>query len=215
MRTLKPNKIKKGEIIMEKTKKILNKNCELIFILDRSGSMGGLEEETIKGYNSVIKNQSALNKNLKVTTVLFDNQIEKIYDGVDANSAMLNDKQYFVRGTTSMLDAVGTTIKEVEIRHNKLSKAQKPQKVIVAITTDGYENASKEYTFPMVKNLIENKQKCGWQFIFMAANIDEKLVGSNLGIRSDYCSSFVSNCEGVSEMSYKMSSMISKLQIMD
>ena len=95
---------------MEKIKKVQNKSCELIFILDRSGSMGGLEEETIKGYNSVIKNQSSLNKNLKVTTVLFDNQIEKIYDGVDANSAMLNDKQYFVRGTTAMLDAVGTDI---------------------------------------------------------------------------------------------------------
>lgn len=194
-----------------KTTQTKNKNCELIFILDRSGSMGGLESETIKGYNSVIKTQSALDENLKVTTILFDNQIEKIYDGVSAKQAKLNDKKYYVRGSTAMLDAIGTTIKEVEQRHKGLTKEQKPKKVIVAITTDGYENASREYTFPLVKNLIEKKQKAGWEFMFLAANIDEKLVGSNLGIKSKYCKKFVASKEGVADMSCKMSAMMSKM----
>lgn len=189
-----------------------NKNCELIFILDRSGSMGGLEEETIKGYNSVVKTQSALDGDLKVTTILFDNQVEKIYDGVDADKAELNNKQYFVRGTTAMLDAIGTTLKEVETRHNKLTKSQRPKKVIVAITTDGYENASKEYTYPLVKKLIEGKQKDGWEFMFLAANIDEKLVGANLGISKDRCTKFESSKKGVEKMSYQMSCMMSKMR---
>ncbi len=195
-----------------KTTQTTNKDCELIFILDRSGSMGGLEEETIKGYNSVIKKQSALEGDLKVTTVLFDNQIEKIYDGVSAGKAKLNNKQYFVRGTTAMLDAIGMTIKEVEARHKRLSQNQKPQKVIVAITTDGYENASHEYTFPMVKKLIESKQKEGWEFMFLAANIDEKMVGGDLGINAERCTKFTSNKKGVAKMSCVMSEVISKIR---
>ncbi len=195
-----------------KTTQTTKKDCELIFILDRSGSMGGLEEETIKGYNSVLKKQSELEGDLKVTTVLFDNQIEKVYDGVSANKAKLNNKQYFVRGTTAMLDAIGMTIKEVETRYKKLSKDEKPQKVIVAITTDGYENASQEYTFPMVKKLIEGKQKEGWEFMFLAANIDEKLVGNNLGIKADLCTKFTSDKKGVAKMSCAMAEVMSKLR---
>lgn len=196
---------------MEKTNQT-KQNCELIFILDRSGSMGGLEEETIKGYNSVVKTQSSLGGDLKVTTILFDNQVEKIYDGVDANNATLDDKQYFVRGTTAMLDAIGSTIKEVETRHKHMQESDKPQKVIVAITTDGYENASKEYTYPLVKSLIENKQKQGWEFMFLAANIDEKLVGANLGISKDHCTKFESSKKGVEKMSYQMSYMMTKIR---
>lgn len=198
---------------MNKTNETKNKNCELIFILDRSGSMGGLEDETIKGYNSVVKQQSSLDDNLKVTTVLFDNEVEKIYDGVEAKKAKLTDKQYFVRGTTAMLDAIGTTIKEVETRHKKLSKdLQKRQQVIVAITTDGYENASREYTFPMVKKLIEQKEKDGWKFMFLAANIDEKVVGSSLGIKSERCTKFTASKKGMAKMSCEMSCMMSKLR---
>lgn len=197
-------------------KKTYNKQlrlCELIFILDRSGSMGGLEEETIKGYNSVIKNQIALSDNLKVTTVLFDNFIEKIYDGVDAKEAMLNNKQYYVRGSTAMLDAVGTTIKEVELRHSKLPKSKIP-KVIVAITTDGYENASKEYTFPLVKKLIESKQKNDdWDFLFLAANIDEKLVGSNLGISEKMCCEYIPTPSGIKNMASELCSRVDCIRL--
>ena len=174
--------------------------------------MGGLEEETIKGYNSVVKEQSKADGNLKVTTILFDNQVEKIYDGVDAKNAKLNSKQYYVRGSTAMLDAIGTTIKEVETRHKNLTKCQRPQKIIVAITTDGYENASKEYTFPLVKKLIETKQKTGWEFMFLAANIDEKLVGGSLGINANRCAKFSANTKGIEKMSYDMCQMISKIR---
>lgn len=196
---------------MKQTTQTNNNNCELIFILDRSGSMGGLEKETIKGYNSVVKKQNTLMPNIKVTTILFDNKVEKVYDGVEANKAKLNESKYFVRGSTAMLDAIGTTIKEVEVRHKKLKKVDRPNKVIVAITTDGYENASREYTFPLVKNLIESKQKDGWEFMFLAANIDEKLVGSNLGINAKHCTKFEASKTGMAKMSCKMSAMMSEL----
>lgn len=188
--------------------------CELIFILDRSGSMGGLEEETIKGYNSVVKNQIELSDNLKVTTVLFNDLVEKIYDGVDAKEAFLDNKKYYVRGATAMLDAVGTTIKEVDARNAKLPKNKRP-KIIVAITTDGYENASKEYTYPMIKKLIEEKKKENWEFLFLAANIDEKLVGSKLGISDMMCCEYIPTSLGVEDMARELSSRIDCLRMVD
>lgn len=186
---------------------------ELIFILDRSGSMGGLEDETIKGYNSVVKNQQKLGGDLSITTILFDNQYEKIFDGVCAKDAKLTNKQYYVRGTTALLDAIGLTLNEVEARHKKLAKKDRPDKVIVAITTDGYENASREYTFPKVKNLIEEKTNGGWEFMFLAANIDEKVVGANLGIKSECCTKFVANKKGVQDMSAKMCKMMYDMRL--
>lgn len=198
---------------MKETTKTKNQNnTELIFILDRSGSMGGLETETINGYNSVVKKQTEECENLKVTTVLFDNQIDKIYDGVSGKDAMLNDKQYFVRGSTALLDAVCVTIKEVENRHKKMTVSKRPKKVIVAITTDGYENSSKEYDYPKTKELIKTKQENGWEFLFMAANIDEKLVGREMGISKNACYKFSSSSEGIERvscfLSKKLSSMI-------
>ena len=174
--------------------------------------MGGLEEETIKGYNSVIKNQQKLGGELSVTTILFDNQYEKIFDGVSAKDAKLTDKQYFVRGTTALLDAIGLTLNEVEARHKKLAKKDRPDKVIVAITTDGYENASREYTFPKIKNMIENKTANGWEFMFLAANIDEKIVGANLGIKTENCARFSANKKGVKDMSARMCKMMCELR---
>lgn len=205
-------KYKGGGINMEKTNDMKLELCELIFILDRSGSMGGLEEETIKGYNSVVKNQIELSDNLKVTTVLFDNLVEKIYDGVDAKEAILDNKKYYVRGSTAMLDAIGTTIKEVDARNAKLPESKRP-KIIVAITTDGYENASKEYTYPMIKELIEGKKKEGWEFLFLAANIDEKLVGSNLGISANMCCEYIPTALGIEDMARELSSRMYSMRM--
>ncbi len=156
---------------------------EIVFILDRSGSMGGLEEDTIGGYNSFIKSKK--NLDAKLTTVLFDNKIEILHDRVDIKEVKnLTNKDYYVRGSTALMDAIGFTI-------NKISKESKDRKVIFVITTDGLENASVEYSKSKIKRMIQKRKD--WEFLYLGANIDSYGEANSIGIRRERVSNYIAS----------------------
>lgn len=160
-----------------------NNLIEVIFILDESGSMSPLKDDTIGGFDSFIEKQKKEAGECKVTTVLFNNAVYKIHDAVDINEVTSLDISYTPMGTTALLDAIGTTIDEVGIRLANTPEEERPGKVLVVITTDGYENASKEYTQDMVKRMIQLQQNTyNWTFMFLGADIDAKQVGGSYGI---------------------------------
>lgn len=126
----------------------MNKNLtEIVFLLDRSGSMSGLEKDTIGGFNSFIERQCQEEGEVKLTTVLFDDNVEVLWDGVDAKRVSLTRNEYFVRGCTALLDAIGKTILDVGIRLSNTPEGERPRNIIFVITTDGMENSSQEFTY--------------------------------------------------------------------
>ena len=164
---------------------------ELIFVLDRSGSMAGLAADTIGGYNTMIEKQKEEAGDALVTTVLFDDQYDMLYSGVDIQKVEpLTSKQYFARGMTALLDAVGKTIAAIDEKYSKLPDCMIPEKTLFVITTDGMENASREFGHSDIKALIEAHKKKGWEFIFLGANIDAVKVGGNIGISADRAVSY-------------------------
>ena len=180
---------------------LTNNRTEIIFLLDRSGSMSGLEKDTIGGFNAFIEKQCELDGEVSLTTVLFDDEYEILWDGIDATGAKLTKEHYYVRGSTALLDAVGKTILDVDRRLVKITEELKPGKVIFVITTDGMENASREFTHEKVKKLIslqEEKQK--WEFIFIGANMDAAKEASSLGIQAENAFDFVASEVGVEAM---------------
>jgi uncharacterized protein YegL len=179
----------------------MNQNLtEIVFILDRSGSMGGLENDTIGGFNGFVRKQSEAGQT-SLTTVLFDNGYEILHNGIDAKNAVLTNAEYFVRGTTALLDAVGKTINDVGKRLNETHEDLRPGKVVFVITTDGLENASNEFSYDDVKRMITHQtEKYGWEFIFMGANIDAVQEGGRLGIKTGRSFNFAPSPIGISEM---------------
>jgi len=174
---------------------------EIIFLLDRSGSMGGLESDTIGGFNGFIEKQSQLEGETLVTTVLFDDKYEILWNGIKANEAKLTSKEYYVRGCTALLDAVGKTILEAGYRLSKISEGNRPGKVIIVITTDGLENSSREFTYEKVKELINHQhEKYGWEFIFLGANIDAIKEAGSIGISINNAYNFEASKAGVKSM---------------
>ncbi|MCR5042371.1 MAG: VWA domain-containing protein, partial [Clostridia bacterium] len=150
-----------------------NNITEVVFILDRSGSMGGLEEDTIGGFNSMLAKQRKLPGTAFVTTVLFDNEIITLHDRLPISEvADITEKDYYVRGSTALLDAVGETVERIASIHKYARPEDVPEKTIFIITTDGMENASVRFTYERLRSLVEEKKKNGWEFIFMGANID-------------------------------------------
>jgi uncharacterized protein YegL len=173
---------------------------EIVFILDRSGSMNGLESDTIGGFNGFVEKQAELGLTC-LTTVLFDDKYEILHNGVDARNVRLTDQEYFTRGSTALLDAVGKTINDVGKRLKKTPEAQRPGKVIFIITTDGLENASKKFSYDDVKKMITHQtEKYSWEFIFMGANIDAVHEGSKLGIQAASSLNFMSTATGIVNM---------------
>ena len=173
---------------------------EIVFILDRSGSMEGLEKETIGGFNGFVKQQAKIGPTC-LTTVLFDDKYEILHNGIDAGDVVLTDREYFTRGYTALLDAVGKTINNVGSRLSETPEASRPGKVIFVITTDGMENASHEFSHTKVKSMITHQtEKYGWEFIFMGANIDVAEEGGKLGVAVDRSVSFAASSKGVSRM---------------
>lgn len=182
-----------------------NGMTELVFILDRSGSMAGLEQDTIGGYNAMLKKQKAAPGNAIVTTALFDNRYELLHDRADIRAiAPITRKEYYVRGTTALLDAVGKTIEKTGNAQKSMAPAYRADKVIVVITTDGLENASHEYTFAQVRAMVtRQKERYGWEFIFLGANIDAVETAKEFGIGHEYAANYHADSAGV-ELNYKV-----------
>jgi hypothetical protein len=186
---------------------------EIISILDRSGSMGGLEKDTIGGYNSFIAAQAKLPGEVKVTTVLFDDKYELLYSGVKADEAMLNDSNYTTRGSTALLDAVGKTILDIGARLANTKEQDRAEKIIFVITTDGQENASKEFNHQKIKEMITHQREVyKWEFVFFGANIETEIVAQELGINLDNAHSYVADEEGVKSMMMYASDIVSNMR---
>lgn len=160
---------------------------EIVFILDRSGSMGGLERDTIGGFNSMIEKQKKEDGEAYVSTVLFDNHQEVIHDRVNLQEIQpMTDREYYVRGSTALLDAIGGAIHHIGNIHKYAREEDLPEKTMFVITTDGMENASRKYDYNRVKAMIERqKEKYGWEFIFLGANIDAAKEAARFGISAD------------------------------
>lgn len=174
---------------------------QIICILDRSGSMSNLAADTIGGYNSFIEQQKTKAGTAEVTTVLFDDQYEKISDATDINAVPeLTSEQYYARGTTALLDAVGRTITETLSRLESKKICPAKRRVLVMIMTDGYENASKEFTKAKVKALVEATTKdYDWNYIFIGANIDAASEAGGIGIDRKHAANYKPTSEGVKE----------------
>ena len=163
---------------------------ELVMILDRSGSMGGLESDTIGGYNSMLQKQSKEEGDVLVSTVLFDDYSKVVHDRVPIGEIKpLTDKEYYVRGCTALLDAIGGAYAREEDRR---------EKTIFVITTDGMENASEHYTFDQVRHMVNRQQeRYGWEFIFLGANMDAVSVAGNIGIRRNRAVEYLNDGKGI------------------
>lgn len=185
---------------------------EIVFILDRSGSMGGLESDTIGGYNSMLKKQQDEEGEAVITTVLFDDKMEVLHNRLDIKGIKpMTNKQYYVRGCTALLDAVGKSINNVANAHRLLEDNQVPEKVLFVITTDGLENASEEFTYTNIKRLIEvQKSKAGWEFIFLGANIDAAEEAGRMGISPENAVNYNNDSLGTSLNYEVMSDAISE-----
>lgn len=180
---------------------------EIVFILDRSGSMAGLESDAIGGFNGMIEKQSKQEGETLVTAVLFDHEVDVLWSAVSANDVFLTEKEYFARGTTALLDAIGKTMNEVGHRLNLLNEDQRPEKVIFVIITDGMENASREFSYASINEKIQHQEeKYGWEFIFAGANMDAVKEASNLGIDPKRAHTFKAEEAGIA----KMYSMVSE-----
>ena len=160
---------------------------ELVFILDRSGSMSGLEKDTIGGFNSMIEKQKREDGQALVSTVLFDNESVVIHDRLPLDRVPpLTEEEYYTRGCTALLDAVGGAIHHIGNVHKYARKEDVPEKTLFIITTDGYENASRRYDYEKVRQMIQHeKEKYGWEFLFLGANIDAAAEAKRFGIDAD------------------------------
>lgn len=183
---------------------------ELVFILDRSGSMSGLEKDTIGGFNSMIERQKRESGTAFVTTVLFDGEVSIIHDRLPLSEVPpLTEKEYFTRGSTALMDAVGSSIRHISSIHKYARKEDIPEKTVFFITTDGYENSSKSYDRNKVRSMIEEKRKIqGWEFVFIGANIDARSEAASYGIDPAMAVDYISDKEGTALNYEVMSDMV-------
>ena len=171
---------------------------ELVFILDRSGSMHGMEGDTIGGFNAMIEKQKALEGSAYVSTILFDHESVVLHDRVALNAIpKLTEKEYYVRGCTALLDAVGGAIHHIGNVHKYAREEDRPEKTLFVITTDGMENASHQYSYDRLKAMIQRqKEKYGWEFIFLGANIDAAKEAARFGIDKEQAVDYHADSQG-------------------
>lgn len=171
---------------------------ELIFILDRSGSMGGLERDTIHGFNGMIERQKAESRNVNVTTVLFDDAVEIVHDRFPIEIIQpLTEQEYFVKGCTALLDAVGEAVTKIDNVQKRLPESYRAEKVIFVIITDGLENSSERFCYEQVRTMIEEKKQCGWEFLFLGANIDAGKEAEKIGIKRNRSVTYKNDPDGI------------------
>ncbi|NLA83065.1 MAG: VWA domain-containing protein [Clostridiales bacterium] len=187
---------------------------ELVFILDRSGSMAGLETDTIGGFNAMLKKQKSVEGECRITTVLFSNDYELLHDRIDIRAvSSISHKEYFVGGSTALIDAIGRTIHKIEKVQRQTAEDYCAENVMFVIITDGQENSSYEYSAEQVKQMIEyQKTKNGWEFIFLGANIDAVETAGHFGISANRAQNFHADSNGV-EINFRvMSDMVTEFR---
>lgn len=178
---------------------------ELVFILDRSGSMSGLEADIIGGFNSLIAKQKKEEGTALISTVLFDDHAEVLYDRISLDRIEpMNDRQYYVRGCTALLDALGGAIHHIGNVHKYAREEDRPEKTIFIITTDGMENSSHRYTYDKVKKMVERQRdRYGWEFLFLGANIDAIEVAGRFGVQANRAVNYECDSEGT-QLNYEV-----------
>ena len=195
---------------MERTQ---NNITELVFILDRSGSMGGLESDTIGGFNAMIRKQRKEPGKAYVSTVLFDNRSEVIHDRIDlAKIPDMTDKDYTVGGCTALLDAIGDAVHHIANIHKYARPEDVPEHTMFVITTDGMENASHKYSYDLIKRMIESKKEEGWEFLFVGANIDAVSVAERVGISAERTANYCADAMGTATVWDNLSAPISAMR---
>lgn len=193
---------------------------ELVFILDKSGSMAGLEADTIGGFNSMLSKQQAeitpggTGGECRITTVLFDNNYELLHDRIDIEAVSpITGKEYSVGGSTALLDAIGRTVHKIGAVQKNTAEEYRAEKVMFVIITDGEENSSREYTAEAVKALIERqKEKYGWEFIFLGANIDAVQTAGRFGIAPDRAADYLADSKGTQLSFHVMSQAVASFR---
>lgn len=190
---------------------------ELVFILDRSGSMAGLEGDTIGGFNAMMEKQKREPGETLVSTVLFDHTSQVIYDRVPLeNLQPLTEKEYFVRGSTALLDAVGGAIHHIGNVHKYAREEDVPEKTLFVITTDGMENASCRYDYDRVKAMIRRQQeRYGWEFLFLGANIDAAQEAGRFGIRPECAADYHADSRGTRVIYESLSQAVCQVRTCD
>ena len=185
-----------------------NGQTELVFILDRSGSMEGLESDTIGGFNGMLAQHRREGADVLVSTVLFDHENEVIHDRVRiADVPTLTSKEYYTRGCTALLDAMGDGIRHIKNVHKYARPEDRPVRTMFIITTDGMENSSTRYTADQVRAMVKQQEEAGWEFVFLGANIDAVQVAGGLGIRAENAVEFACDAAGVRENFASLSHM--------
>ena len=178
---------------------------ELVFILDRSGSTSGLESDTIGGYNALLEKQRKEPGDVILTTVLFDDRYELLHDRINLKGiAQITDKEYFVRGSTALLDAIGNTVNKIVNVQRHTAEDEKAGNVMFIITTDGMENASREFTYEKIREMIgRQKERYGWEFMFLGANIDAVATAERFGIDKDRAANYNADSHGT-QLNYEV-----------
>ena len=187
---------------------------ELVFILDKSGSMAGLEKDTIGGFNSMLTKQKAEAGQCRVTTVLFDNRYMLLHDRIDIRAVSpITEKEYSVGGSTALLDAIGRSIKKIADVQRSTADEYRAEKVIFIIITDGEENSSREFSADAVRKLISTeKEQYGWEFLFLGANIDAVETAGRFGISADRAAEYVPDKRGTALNYAVMSEAVSEFR---
>ena len=192
-----------------------NNVTELVFILDRSGSMAGLESDTIGGFNAMIEKQKKLDGKCYVSTILFDNETRVLHDRVSLKDIEpMTNEDYYVGGCTALMDAIGGAIKHIGNIHKYARPEDVPENTMFVITTDGMENASHKYQSNQVKEMIRRQtEKYGWEFIFVAANIDAAQTARNIGIREDRAANYTASPCGTADLYAAMSEAVCEMRV--